>query len=110
MAKFTGANVKDVTLKKQSDVVINKVLSTSATVTVDGEDGLEAGSVLVSVDGGKTFSHALPDAEPNGVLCENLQETAEAEVLLMGVVRERYLGGLENAHKEHLFKNKIILR
>ncbi|RXJ80803.1 hypothetical protein CRU86_00050 [Aliarcobacter skirrowii] len=111
MSKFIGANVHDVTLKKQSDVVIKKVLSMSATVNLpEDEDHLEVGQILITVDGGSTFDVAATDSEANAILCESITETGLAEVLLIGVVREKYLTGLDATHKEHLFSNKIILR
>jgi hypothetical protein len=111
MAEFIGANVNSVTLKKQSDVVIKKVIATTATVTLpEGVEVLEPGQVLVSIDNGDTFDVALVDAEANGVLCEPLKATGVAEILLVGVVREKYLTGLDASHKPHLFANKIILK
>lgn len=108
---FTGKSVNDVTLKTQSDVVINKILSTNATVTLpNGTEALEPGQIVVSIDGGITFVVADNDDEPNGVLCEALTATGEAEVLLIGTVRKKYLTGLVDAHKTHLFKNRIILK
>lgn len=111
MSNFTGANVTNVTRKNQSDVVIKKVISTVANVTLpEGEEVLEPGQVLVTMDGGTTFNVAAVDAEANGILCEALTATEDAEVLLIGVVREKYLTGLDASHKEHLFANKIILK
>ena len=108
---FTGKNVQDVTLKTQSDVVINKILSTNATVTLpNGTEALEPGQIVVSIDGGITFVIADGDDEPNGVLCEALTATGEAEVLVIGIVKAKYLVGLEAVHKPHLFNNKIILK
>ena len=109
--KFTGQNVADVTLKKQSDVVIKKVLSTTGVVTLpEDKEVLEPGQVLITIDGGVTFDVAAVDAEANAILCESITETGTAEVLLIGVVREKYLTGLDAAHKEHLFTNRIILK
>lgn len=111
MADFIGANVADVTLIKQSDVVIKKVIATVATVNLpEGTEAFKPGQVLVSTDNGATFDAALTDAEANGILCEPLKATGEAEVLLIGVVREKYLTGLDATHKPHLFANKIILK
>ncbi|PLY08398.1 MAG: hypothetical protein C0625_02080 [Arcobacter sp.] len=111
MSDFVGTSVQNVTLKKQSDVVIKKVLATEAAVTIpDGTEGLKAGQVLITTDGGATFDVAAVDAEPNGILCDNLETSGPAEVLLLGVVREKYLEGLNASHKPHLFNNKIILR
>ena len=108
---FTGANVTDVTLKKQTDVVIKKVIATAATVNLPvGTEVLEPGQVLVTTDNGATFDVAIADAEANGILCEPLKATGEAEILLLGVVREKYLTGLDTTHKPHLFANKIILK
>jgi len=111
MDKFVGQNVQNITLKKQSDVVIRKVLSVEATVTLpDGVDALEPGQVLITVDGGITFNVVDADDEANGILCEALTETSKVEVLVIGAVKARYLVGLEDAHKPHLFTNKIILK
>jgi leucyl aminopeptidase len=111
MAEFIGANVNNVTLKKQSDVVIKKIISDTATVNLpDGVEALEPGQVLITVDDGATFDVAAIDAEANGILCEGLTATGKAEVLLLGVVREKYLTGLDASHKPHLFTNKIILK
>lgn len=108
---YVGMSVKNVTLKTQSDVVINKILSTNATVTLpNGTEALEPGQVVVSINGGITFVVADADDEPNGVLCEALTATGEAEVLLIGTVRKKYLTGLVDAHKPHLFNNRIILK
>ena len=109
--EFIGGNVADVTLKKQSDVVIKKVIATTATVNLPaGTEALEPGQILVTVDNGATFEVAIVDSEANGILCEALTATGDAEVLLIGVVREKYLTGLDVTHKEHLFANKIILK
>ena len=111
MVDFIGANVTNVTLKKQSDVVIKKVISDTATVTLpNGVEALEPGQVLISVDNGETFDVAAVDDEANGILCEALTATGPAEVLLLGIVREKYLTGLDASHKPHLFTNKIILK
>ncbi len=110
MADFIGKNVQNITLKKQSDVVIKKVLSTGATVTVPSDTTLEPGQVLITANGGKTFDVALEDSEANAILCEALEQTGEAEILLVGVVRKKYLTGLDDKHLEHLFNNKIILK
>lgn len=109
--EFIGGNVADVTLKKQSDVVIKKVIATTATVNLPaGTEVLEPGQVLVTVDNGATFDVAIVDSEANGILCEPIKASGEAEVLLVGIVRTKYLTGLDNTHKPHLFANKIILK
>jgi hypothetical protein len=111
MSKFVGANVANIARKNQSDVVIKKVISTVANVTLpEDKEVLEPGQVLVTIDGGLTFKEAIEDDEANGILCEALTATGDAEVLLIGVVREKYLAGLDATHKEHLFTNKIILK
>lgn len=109
MENFTGANVQTISHKKQSDVVIRKVLSDYQTVTVAADTTLEVGTLLVTSD---AVNYAVADeaAEPNAILCEPISETGKAEVLLVGVVREKYLEGLVTAHKIHLFNNKIILK
>jgi len=112
MNGFTGQNVAAVTLKKQSDVVIKKVLSDYAEVTLPADtEVLEPGQVLITTDGGDTFTvPADADAEPNGILCEPLTSTGKAEVLVCGVVREKYLVDYVADYKTHLFANKIILK
>lgn len=111
MNEFTGASVNDITLKKQSDVVIKKILSHTSEITLpEGVESLEVGTVLVSIDGGETYDIATEDSEANGILCENITENGEAEVLLIGVVRQRYLAGYLDPFKEHLFNNKIIVK
>jgi len=109
---FTGQNVKNVTQKKQSDVVIKKILSDYAKVTLpEDADVLEPGQVLITVDGGSTFTVPADElAEPNGILCEALKATGKAEVLVCGVVREKYLTSYVADYKVHLFANKIILK
>lgn len=109
--QFVGASVQNVSLKKQSDVVIKEILSTQAMVTLpDGIEALEPGQVLITVDGGETFTVAADDAEPNGILCRALTVSEKAKVLLIGVVRKRYLSGFVDAHASHLFTNNIILK
>ena len=109
--EFTGMSVKNITLKTQSDVVIKKVLSVNGTVTLpNGTEALEPGQVLVTIDGGLNFVAADADDEPNGILCEALTTTGEAEVLVIGIVKAKHLVGLEDAHKPHLFNNRIILK
>lgn len=111
MKKFTGASVQNITLKKQSDVIIQKVLSDYGTVTFpEDTEVLQTGQVLVTADGGQTFDVAAVDAKPNAILCESITATTKAEVLLIGTVREKYLEGLSDEHKTALFENKIILR
>lgn len=109
--EYTGMSVKNITLKTQSDVVIKKILSVNGTVTLpNGTEALEPGQVLVSIDGGLNFVAADADDEPNGILCEALTATGEAEVLVIGIVKAKYLTGLEASHKPHLFNNRIILK
>ena len=111
MSDFIGANVTNVTLVKQSDVVIKKVIATAATVNLPAEtEALKPGQVLISIDNGTTFDVAQVDDEANGILCEALTKSGLAEILLVGVVREKYLTGLDATHKPHLFANKIILK
>ena len=108
---FEGANVTKVTQKKQSDVVIKKILSDYAEVTVPADTTLEPGQVLITADGGATFTVPADElAEPNGILCEALTATGKAEVLVCGVVREKYLTSYVTDYKTHLFTNKIILK
>jgi hypothetical protein len=108
---YIGQNVSVVTLKKQSDVVVKKILSTTGIVNLPEQtEALVPGQVLITIDGGETFDVAAADAEANAILCETLTATGVAEVLLIGVVREKYLTGFEANHKESLFTNRIILK
>ncbi|MDC7249277.1 MAG: hypothetical protein PQJ49_05090 [Sphaerochaetaceae bacterium] len=108
---YAGQNVKNISIKKQSDVIVKKILSVEGTVNfpVDTEV-LEAGQVLISTDSGKTWEIAASDAEANGVLCESLKSAGVGEIMVVGVAREKYLEGYVSAHKAHLFNNKIILK
>lgn len=109
--EYTGASVENISIKKQSDVIARKILSIESTVNLpDGVEILQAGQVLISVDGGETFDVAAVDAEANGILCEPITETGVREVMLVGVAREKYCEGLDDTHKPHLFTNKIILK
>jgi len=110
MDNFVGENVKDITLKKQSDVIVKKVLTTNALVNLaKNTETLEPGSVLVTNDNGLSFEIAKATDKANAILCEALNKSSQAEVLLIGVVRQKYLVGLDVSHKGHLFTNKIIL-
>lgn len=111
MDKFVGQHVQNITLKKQSDVIIQKILAVEGIVTIpDGVEALEAGQVLFTPDGGKNFIVAADDAKSNAVLCNAITETCSTEALLVGKVKEKYLEGFKEAHREHLFNNKIILK
>lgn len=109
MSKFIGTSVQDISQVRQSDVVIKKVLSDYKNITVAADTTLKPGTVLITVDA-ETYVVADESAEPNAILCEPISETGKAEVLLVGVVREKYLDGLVTAHRMHLFNNKIILK
>lgn len=138
---------------RHSDVVVNKVLSVNATVTVPEDATLDIGTLLSSNDGGVTFTAqttaayatgsysegdevyhlghiwesladtntAVPGSDPakwedkgawnaNGILCDYIETSGVANVLVSGVVVEQNLTGFEEALRSTLFENKIILK
>ena len=100
--------------KTVEDVVVNKVLGVNAKV--ETTKALECGAVLFSINGGESFAAVTSDNQTAtianasavfGVLCDNVETTKEADVLVLGEVM------LENAAAElktALFKQKIIVR
>ncbi len=111
MGELTGSSIKNISIKRQSDVVIKKTLAVYATVNVEADTALEPGQVLITTDGGDTFTVPVDNAaEPNGILCENISKTGKSEVLVVGIVREKYLDSYVADYKVHLFANKIILK
>nr|DAK09740.1 MAG TPA: hypothetical protein [Caudoviricetes sp.] len=100
--------------KTVGDVVVNKVLGVNAKV--ETTKTLECGAVLFSINGGESFTAVTSDNQTAtianasavfGVLCDNVEATGDADVLVLGEVM------LENAAAElktALFKQKIIVR
>lgn len=100
--------------KTIGDVVVNKVLGVNAKV--ETTKALECGTVLFSINGGESFAAVTSDNQTAtianvsavfGVLCDNVETTGDADVLVLGEVM------LENAAAElktALFKQKIIVR
>ena len=100
--------------KTIGDVVVNKVLGINAKV--ETTKALECGAVLFSIHGGESFAAVTSDNQTAtianasavfGVLCDNVEATGDADVLVLGEVM------LENAAAElktALFKQKIIVR
>ena len=100
--------------KTVGDVVVNKVLGVNAKV--ETTKTLECGDVLFSINGGESFTAVTSDNQTAtianasavfGVLCDNVEATGDADVLVLGEVM------LENAAAElktALFKQKIIVR
>jgi hypothetical protein len=93
------------------DIFPQIIQSVYADVEVEADTVLERGTVLVSTDGGLSFSVPADAAtEANGVLMEVLKEDGQAAVLTMGSVNGKYVVGLTDALKISLFANKIILK
>ena len=100
--------------KTVGDVVVNKVLGVNAKV--ETTKTLECAAVLFSINGGESFTAVTSDNQTAtianasavfGVLCDNVEATGDADVLVLGEVM------LENAAAElktALFKQKIIVR
>ncbi len=101
-------------IKKQppqySDVIVENILSIDAQVVVTDNE-LTIGTPLVTVDGGKSFTKAIDseDVEVNGILCDILDKSDTATVLLVGKVVEKHIDGITDRMKLSAFENKIIL-
>ena len=100
--------------KTIGDVVVNKVLGVNAKV--ETTKALECGTVLFSINGGESFAAVTSDNQTTtianaqavfGVLCDNVETTKEADVLVLGEVM---LEGTAAELKTALFKQKIIVR
>ena len=96
------------------DVIINKVQTIDATITHTGEADYYPGTPLVSSDGGQTFAKAV-DADGvvvNGILGEWVTETATANVLLIGTVKEHeaMTADLTDRMRVSAFANHLIIQ
>ena len=100
--------------KTIGDVVVNKVLGVNAKV--ETTKALECGAVLFSINGGESFAAVTSDNQTTtianasavfGVLCDNVEATGDADVLVLGEV---ILEGAAAELKTALFKQKIIVR
>ena len=100
--------------KTIGDVVVNKVLGVNAKV--ETTKTLECGAVLFSINGGESFAAVTNDNQTAtianasavfGVLCDNVEATGDADVLVLGEVM---LEGTAAELKTALFKQKIIVR
>lgn len=100
--------------KTYGDVVVNEILGVNAKV--ETTKALECGAVLFSINGGESFTAVTSDnqtatianaAAVFGVLCDNVEATGDANVLVLGEVM---LEGAAAELKTALFKQKIIVR
>ena len=96
------------------DVVINKILGVNAKV--ETTKALECGAVLFTINGGESFAAVTSDnqtatianaAAVFGVLCDGVEATGDADVLVLGEVR---LADVAAELKTALFKQKIVVR
>jgi hypothetical protein len=94
-----------------SDVIINATQSIDAKVTVNANQTYPVGTPLVTEDGGKTFKKAVDKdgVVVNGVLCEMLDKTGIANVLVTGKAVAKHIDGLTDRMQKSAFENKIIL-
>jgi hypothetical protein len=94
-----------------SDVITQDIQSVDAQVTVETDKEYPIGTPLVSTDGGKTFTKAVDGdgVVVNGVLCENLDKSGIANVLVTGKAVAKHIDGLTDRMQKSAFENKIIL-
>jgi len=105
------SNVKKQPLKV-SDIVVKKIQSIDAEVAVPSGEEYPVGTPLTSNDGGKTFSKAV-DADNvvvNGILCEILDASGVANVLVTGTVVAKHIPDMTDRMRKSAFENKIILK
>ncbi len=102
-------------IKKQplthSDVIVEKTQSIDAQVAVPDGEEFAIGTPLTTNDGGKTFTKAV-DADNvvvNGILCEILDKTGTANVLITGKVVAKHIPDITDRMQKSAFENKIIL-
>lgn len=97
--------------KTYSEIVGKNIQTINATVTLpDGVEELPMGTLLITVDGGRTFSVADADSAPDGVLTDYLKATEVTSVLITGSIIERNLPEEPSLEQRvALFENKIIL-
>ena len=102
-------------IKKQpllaSDVIVEKIQSVDAVVSVPDGEEFAVGTPLTTTDGGKTFSKAVDsdDVVVNGILCEILDASGVANVMVTGKAGAKHIDGLTDRMQVSAFKNKIIL-
>lgn len=92
------------------DVILEKIQSVDAEVSVPVDTEYAPGTPLVTNDGGATFAKAV-DADGvvvNGILGEYLTASGTANVLVTGTVREAHVPGLTDRMRTSAFANKII--
>lgn len=100
--------------KTYGDVVVNEILGVNAKV--ETTKALECGAVLFSINGGESFTAVTSDNQTDtianaaavfGVLCDNVEATGGANVLVLGEVK---LADVAAELKTALFKQKIVVR
>lgn len=90
-----------------SDLVKKEILVISAEVTIS--EPCEIGTPLISINGGLSFAPlATVKEKPNGILCQSIDTSGTAQVLLSGVVKASLVPGLSNQIKIDLFNRSII--
>lgn len=90
-----------------SDLVKKEILVISAEVTIS--EPCEIGTPLISVNGGVSFAPlATVEEKPNGILCQSIDTSGTAQVLLSGAVKASLVPGLSNQMKIELFDRAII--
>jgi len=94
-----------------SDVIVEKTQSVDAEVSVLSDEEYGIGTPLTTTDGGKTFSKAVDgdDVVVNGILCEILDASGVANVMVTGKAVAKHIDGLTDRMQVSAFKNKIIL-
>lgn len=90
-----------------SDLVKKEILVISAEVTIT--EPCEIGTPLISINGGVSFTPlATVEDKPNGILCQSMDESGTAQVLLSGAVKASLVPRLTNQIKIDLFDRAII--
>ncbi len=90
-----------------SDLVKKEILVISAEVTIT--EPCKIGTPLISIDGGASFAPlATVEDKPNGILCQSMDGSGTAQVLLSGVVKASLIPELDNQMKIDLFNRTII--
>ncbi|MGE4397558.1 MAG: hypothetical protein AB7D34_08975 [Sulfurimonas sp.] len=88
------------------EVVLKGTIVFSSSVTVSEPKPI--GTPLITKDGGESFSIPLETEKPNGILCENLDQSDMALVLTSGIVKEKNIPGITPQIKINLFENGIV--
>ena len=90
-----------------SDLVKKEILVVSAELNIS--EPCVIGTPLISIDGGASFAPlAAAEDKPNGILCESIDQSGTAQVLLSGVVKASLIPELNNQMKIDLFNRTII--